>query len=52
MYRQDKQNKDEIKILFTPTAYLGTPRSGSGVTDEFRTTPEVLAGAGDTMLLG
>lgn len=36
-------------VLFT---HLGTPRSGSGVTDEFRTTPEVFAGADDTMLLG
>lgn len=34
------------------STHLGTPRSGSGVTDEFRTTPEVFAGAGDTMLLG
>jgi len=38
-----------MRVLFI---HLGTPRSGSGVTDEFRTTPEVLAGAGDTMLLG
>lgn len=38
-----------MKILFT---HLGIPRSGSGVTDEFLTTPEVFAGAGDTMLLG
>lgn len=32
--------------------YLGTPRRGSGVTDEFLTTLELLAGAGDTILLG
>lgn len=33
-------------------SYLGTPRRGSGVTDEFLTTPELLVGAGDTILLG
>lgn len=42
-------NKIKMRILFI---HLGTPRNGSGVTDEFRTTPEVFAGTGDTMLLG
>lgn len=32
--------------------YLGTPRIGSGVADEFLTTPELFTFAGDTILLG
>lgn len=40
-----------IKNNWNEVTYLGTPRRGSGVTEELRTTPEVFAGAGDTMLL-
>lgn len=43
------KTKDKDIALFT---YLGTPRKGSGVTEEFLTTPDVFAGAGETMLLG
>lgn len=46
MQRREQDDEDELD------SHLGTPRSGSGVTDEFRTTPEVFAGAGDTILLG
>lgn len=33
------------------SSYLCTPRSGSGVTEEFRTTPELFELAGKIMLL-
>lgn len=52
MYKKKCQLSKMTKVKTTTIYYLGTPRNGSGVTDELRTTPEVFAGAGDTMLLG
>lgn len=47
-YREGNERGRENGRMF----YLGIPRKGSGVTDEFLTTPELLTGAGETILLG
>lgn len=40
-------SSEELFFIF----YLCTPLDGSGVADEFRTTPELFALAGDIILL-